>query len=474
MGRQRFKGVEGTGSGGMNRDDTICGVATAVGASGIGVIRVSGPGALAVLGRVAPGWHGRGPERALELHWIVDPSTGERLDRALVAAMPGPRSYTGEDVVEVQIHGGPAVARAVLRAVVAAGARQADAGEFTLRAFLNGRLDLAQAEAVAALVEASSDQARRVALRQLSGGVRERLGPVRQRCVSALAELEARLDFPEEELDMPGCRALARDVRGLEEEVGALLREGERGLRLREGVRVVLLGRPNVGKSSLLNRLLGVERAIVDEEAGTTRDYVEGELELSGVKICLVDTAGQTRRAKGAELQGVEQGWEQARVADEVLVVLNLAEGVTEDDWRVMDGLGEAGWAVVLNQVDRVTEAELRRSEELLRGRAEVAAVTSAVSGVGVEALLGWLEREVGLQEGASSLPVVTEERQVGLLKSCLAALGRARLGLEGGLPEELVAVDLRAAMEALGQVLGEGVAGEVLEAIFSRFCIGK
>lgn len=458
----------------MNRDDTICGVATAVGAAGIGVVRVSGSRALEILTRVAPGWRAKGAPRRLRLRWLVHPETGERVDRALVAAMPGPRSYTGEDVVELQTHGGSAVTRGVLGAVRAAGAREAEPGEFTLRAFLNGRIDLAQAEAVAALVEAATEGSRRAALRQLSGGLGDALAPIRERCVGALAEVEARLDFPEEELEPLEYGVLLRELDWMRGRVSALVREGELGVRLREGIRVVILGRPNVGKSSLLNRLLGRERAIVDDEPGTTRDYLEGEVILEGLRVCLVDTAGQRFEARGPERRGVERGLEQAEGADQVLVVVNLAEGIGREDLRIFEGLGGSRWAVVLNQVDRVGPATVARCKAEVGKRAEVLAVTSARTGEGIEDLRLGLAGHLGQREGAGTWPVVSERRQMVLLEECVVGLGRAREGLVGGAPEEVVAAELRVVLRALGALLGVGVGDEVLEAIFSRFCIGK
>jgi tRNA modification GTPase len=408
----------------------------------------------------------------LRLCNILDPGTRELLDRGLVVFLPGPGSYTAEDVVELHLHGGPAVVASVLAALGSIGLRPAGPGEFTLRAFLNGRIDLSEAEAVAALVEARSSQAARSALRQLRGGLAAALKPLRVAGIELLAELEASLDFPEEDLGVFRPEDQARRLSELERDIGALLGQAPLGRRLREGARVVIAGRPNVGKSSLMNALLGRERAIVHSAPGTTRDYLEDELVLGGVNITLVDTAGQRPSLLPEEAKGVELAKEQMSGADLVLYVFNLAEGITPEDDLLIKSLGDSSWVAVLNQRDRAGA----EAEEMARRRlGDAAVVTSATTGGGVDVLGLEILQRLGLgKDAGAEIPVITEARHVNALRQALERIREARLVLEAGLPHEVVALELRRGLEALGNLLGEGVGEALLDAIFSRFCIGK
>jgi tRNA modification GTPase len=454
-------------------NDTICAVATPPGASGIAVVRVSGPRAVEISHRLVPALGQGAPARRLRLCRVIRPADGEVLDRALVAVMPGPRSYTTQDVVELQLHGGTAVVAAVLTALVSAGARPARPGEFTLRAFLNGRIDLGEAEAVAALVEARSERAHRVALRQLDGGLRAAVEPLRRQGITLLAELEARLDFPDQELEALDGESVARGLTTLRRQLERLIAQGRAGRRLREGARVVLMGRPNVGKSSLLNALSGTERAIVHEAPGTTRDWIEQEITLEGMPVTVVDTAGQREACAEAEHLGVSRGREQAAGADLVLLVLNLAEGITDDDRRLLARLADASHGVVLNQSDRVDRDRRDQLRQALPA-AVVMGVTAAPRGWGIRALRRSLAERLGLGEQEVELPAITESRHEASLERARRAIVRAEALFTERNGEELIALELREAIQALGELMGAGVSEDVLETIFSRFCIGK
>jgi tRNA modification GTPase len=458
--------------------DVIVGLATPAGAAGVAVVRLSGDGVLAVGGRLADCLGQEVGDRRLRLCRVWHPVSREFLDQAMVCFMAGPRSYTGEDVVELQTHGGTATVAAVMGACLEAGARMARPGEFTLRAFLNGRIDLAEAEAVAGLVGAQSDRARRVALRQLHGGLGDVLGKIRRICVEVLAEVEARLDFPDEELaDLP-VEPLAKQLDKVGERLDALVAQAPAGRLAREGARVVLLGRPNVGKSSLLNALVGRSRAIVHASPGTTRDWLEDELALGGLRLTIVDTAGQRPGTEDdpAESMGALTAMDQARHADLVLLVINLVEGMTPADQRLLDQLGEQKVGVVLNQTDLVEPETLQRVADQVAGRClQVLGNTSAVTGDGVLALTEALrDRFDGGEVAFEELPLVSEQRHEESLRLARALVSDAGLGLRSAQSEELVALDLREATRALGSITGEGVTQDVLEQIFSRFCIGK
>lgn len=441
--------------------DTICAVATPRGDGAIGVVRLSGPRALswlrAVSGRV--GFEAR----RVSLVEIADPASGETIDRALVCWMPGPRSYTGEDLVEVYGHGGALNMARLLELFASLGARQAAPGEFTRRAFLNGRIDLSQAEAVAEVVSARSEAALRNAQAMLGGALGERIGAARGRIVELAAVLEASIDFAEETELAPSARELAARHEEAISELEELAGSYERGRRL-GGITVALVGPVNSGKSTLFNALLGRERAIVSAEEGTTRDYLEEEASWEGRRVRLVDTAGE--RAAG-ELQPLER--EGRRLAGERIGSCDIVV-------RVVDaavGGGTRGDAQLL----ALNKSDLLGAEALEEARARCSAehgalLLSALEGSGVEELREALVAFHG-EEGGEEVQV-TQQRQWNALRRAADALVEGkRAALEGSAPE-LVVEHAKAALEALEEITGERYTEEVLDAVFSRFCIGK
>ncbi len=455
--------------------DTIAAIATAPGTGAVGVVRVSGPRAYDVADAVfrpASGAlpSGVGPGRVLFGRVVTD---GEVVDEALLLTFRSPASYTGQDVVELQTHGGPAVLRRVLELCLAAGARAAGPGEFTLRAYLNGRLDLAQAEAVLDLVNASTEAARRHAAGGLTGALSRRVGEVQSDVTAAYAELQAGFDYPDEgvpeaRLQEPLRRALAR--------VDELLATAEAGRLTREGARLALLGRPNAGKSSLLNALLGYQRSLVSDVPGTTRDYLEAPLVLSGVPVTLVDTAGIRAAADALEASGVVMAREVAERADLRLLVLDSSRPLDEEDRdllrRFAPGGSSGGEGGRVRAVVVASKADLRAawSPADLRLRDEVPVVrVSSVTGQGLAELRDALADQL-VGDAAGAEVWVGNDRHV-------EALRRARASLAGALEhgEELAALDLQDALTALAAITGrEGVVEETLESIFSRFCVGK
>ncbi len=423
-------------------------------------MRVSGPGALAVLarvcGRAVESWEDR-----RVVHVVAcDVATGERLDEVLAVVMRAPRSYTGEHVAELHAHGGALNVARVLRAVLAAGARPAEPGEFTRRAFENGRMDLTQAEAVAAVIGASSERALRAAHEQLAGGLGDRVEALRAEVAGMLAEIEASIDFPEDGLEFASSARLAERVAATHAGVAALARTYGVGRALREGVTVALVGRPNVGKSSLLNALCGEERALVAAEAGTTRDWVEARVVWDGVEVTLVDTAGDREAGSDLERRGVALGKARATRADVVVQV---------EDASALRGAGvgadpdaSVGPLVAWNKIDLAP--------------APVCGLgVSATTGVGLEALrAAVLARVLGAASDGSDGALVATERQRAEVGGAGEALARAHEALVAARPIELAAADLRAAALALGRIHGVDVGAEVLAQVFARFCIGK
>lgn len=452
--------------------DTIAAIATPPGVGGVGIIRISGAHAVDVAGRVARGLDPDTPSHQLILRRLVD-ARGGVLDQALVVVMRGPRSFTGEDVVELHCHGGPVLLQMVLEAVLVAGARAAEAGEFTRRAFLHGRLDLVQAEAIADLVSAKSPASCRLAQRHLSGRLSRAIRDLRERLAHALSLVEAALDFSTEAhvyaLDRDWLR---RELDRLDADVLKLLASYDRGRLQREGVRCVIAGRPNAGKSSLLNALLEEERAIVSPVPGTTRDYIDAELQVDGLLFRLIDTAGLRVTTDPVEAEGSQRSRRLITEADLVLYVVDSSQPVSEEDLDAMretDRLGVLIW----NKVDLVPAGP----PPPIPSRGWVGPVEVALTRQGgIEAVrraLRQVARAAGLVSAESSA-TLSRARHRDALERARAHLRVASSATEADLEEELIALDLRLALDAVGEVVGDVTPDDILGRIFAEFCIGK
>ena len=448
-------------------EDTICALATPPGRGGVGVIRVSGPAAFAVVDRATwrpnhtpcAGWAGYTLHRADIVH-----PTGEVIDGVLLAVFHAPRSYTGEDVVEISAHGGPVPLGLILARLMQCGARMARPGEFTQRAFLNGKMDLAQAEAVGDLIAARTEQAYRLARRQSEGRLSRAVSEVRDIALGVLARIEASIDFPEDvgELDTDACRAALAEA---DKQVGVLLATAGSGILYREGLKVVLAGRPNVGKSSLLNALLRTNRAIVTPVPGTTRDSIEETLNLRGLPLRVVDTAGLREATDEVEQIGVARTRASLGEADIALLVLDASAGETEEDTALREELAPRPHILVWNKWD------------LMPGQDPPAegVVVSAATGWNLIALEDALaEAALGDRAPETEGTFVTHARHRQALHSASAHLAEAQKTLEAALPADFVSVDVRGALDALGEITGETATEDVISEIFSRFCIGK
>ncbi|MBT5414586.1 MAG: tRNA uridine-5-carboxymethylaminomethyl(34) synthesis GTPase MnmE [Rhodospirillaceae bacterium] len=457
----------------MTDGATIFARASGAGTAAVAIIRLSGPAAGAALLGLT-GFEALPPARRLSLAPLRDPISGEHLDEALVAWFPGPQSYTGEDMAEFQVHGGRAVVEGVLAALARRPeCRPAEAGEFTRRAFLNGRLDLTAVEGIADLVAAQTAAQRRQALRQAGGGLAALYEGWRAALVDAAAQFEAAIDFSDE-ADVPAA-ALAegdRRIAGLAGEIRAHLAGAERGERLRDGIVVAILGAPNVGKSSLLNRLAGREAAIVAETAGTTRDVVEVQMELDGLPVTIADTAGLRDARDGVEAEGVRRAAARAVAADVRLAVWDASRPETR---AVALGALEKGAAdgrsvalVVRNKGDLA--AGPGGPPMAVPGEPADEVTVSARSGAGMDALMTALMAAAARLAGDGRAAVPTRLRHRLALEACLTALDRVA---EAGLPE-LQAEDVRLASQALGRLTGRVDVEEVLDRIFADFCIGK
>ena len=458
----------------LSDHDTIAAIATPPGRGAIGIVRLSGPDALRIGEELFRGERGLTELKgfAAGLGWIED--RGERLDQALCLVMRAPRSYTREDVVEFHCHGGPEPLRRVIEAVLGRGARLAEPGEFTRRAFLAGRIDLSQAEAVAELIESRTAAQARAALQRLAGGLQDAIGRLREQVLELLAWLEAGIDFAEEE-DVPAISRpeLASRLSGLQAELQRLWRESERGRVVEEGLSVAIIGRPNVGKSTLMNALLREDRVIVTPHPGTTRDVVEESLNLNGRLVLLRDTAGIRESGDAIEQLSVERSWRAAAGADLVLLLLDGSAPLQPEDSILLAKLGDRPVLLALNKADLQPALREADANKLCPGAPVVS--ISALTGQG----LGQLEAKIIERfDSGQGLPaesaVLLNLRQRQSLRRAGEALDRAQAALEAKLSDEFVAADLRPALAALGEITGESVSDEILDLIFSRFCIGK
>lgn len=445
--------------------ETIYAPASGAAKAGIAVIRVSGPGAAAAVRALTPNAPFPQARRAVR-RVFCDPTDGRALDDGLLLWFPGPNSYTGEDAAELQIHGGPAVRAAVLSALAAVpGCRLAEPGEFTRRAFLNDRLDLSQAEGVIDLIEAETEAQRRQALRQADGALGRRCAAWAQRLLQLTAHAEAWIDFPDEDLPEETRTRNEIEMKRLIDELTQELESGRRAERLRDGVRVAIVGPPNAGKSSLLNRLAGREAAIVHARAGTTRDVVEVGLDLGGVPVTVADTAGLREAADEIEAEGVRRARAAAASSDIVLCVAAADDPAAEIIWAEAAGAyPNALLLAVLNKVDLASAVALEGvgPERLFR--------VSAATEQGLEGLVGAVTEAVGTAAGMSEEAGLTRARHREAATECLEALRRAA----GAPSPDLQAEDLRLALRAIGRITGKVDVEDLLDVVFRDFCIGK
>jgi len=456
----------------FREDTTIVAPATPGGTGAVSVVRLSGPDAFRVGGRLTGLSPSDASPRTLRRCPVRDAS-GEILDTALAVFFPEPHSFTGEDVVEIHLHGNPMVVETVVRAACAAGAVPAEPGEFSRRAFHRGKMDLTQAEGLCDLIAARTEAAARSALRQMRGGIREEIVPLRERLLSLLTLQEAAIDFAEED-DVPAItgRQLAERVSEIMERLEDLLRSYEAGRRFRDGATVVIAGVANVGKSRLLNRLAGEERAIVTETPGTTRDYLHADVAIGGVPVTLIDTAGLRETADPVEREGVRRSREIVSSADLVLFVLDGSRASTTEDRSAYEEVASLPHLVLLNKSDLAPAVE--GSGFAGTGKRGVLRL-SAKTGEGIGDLVAAVSREVAPAEGAIRTQApLTRARQRSAVERALSALSRAKAAAEEGLPLEFPAADVREAAGALAELLGEVAPEEVLDAIFGAFCVGK
>ena len=452
-------------------DDTIAAISTPIGEGGIAIIRVSGPNALAVGDRIFHSRDGRVSEfPSHTLHFGTIGRNGEMIDQVMLAVLRAPRTYTKEDTVEINCHGGVLTARKILALCLQSGARLAEPGEFTKRAFLNGRLDLTQAEAVMDLIRAKSDRAHTAAVRELEGHLSLKINQARERLITVLANIEAHIDFPEEDIAPETRETLLRSTEDVLGFVRSLLATAHEGKILREGISVAIVGRPNVGKSSLMNALIGSDRSIVTSVPGTTRDTIEETISISGIPFRLTDTAG-IRKSRGAVEQiGVARSRKVLDISEIVLLVLDSSKPLAAADRELIKQGRRKNTVVVLNKVD--LRNRLRLPKNLLPMKR---VHLSATTGIGLDTLRDkLLNIAYSGKVGTASVDVAINERQGALLRLSEQYLTESIQCFNSNQPLEIIAQQLRRGLDAIGEIIGKTATEDILSKVFSMFCIGK
>jgi tRNA modification GTPase len=448
-------------------DDTIVAIATPQGRGGIGVVRVSGPDALRVassLLRPAPE-----PARHATFARLIDTEAGRVLDQVVATWFAAPHSYTGQDVVEISAHGSPVLLARIVELAIGQGARLAEPGEFTFRAYLNERLDLPQAEAVADLVDAVTPLQARAAMDQLEGTLTGTIGRIDAALFDLSARLEASLDFPDEGFHFVSRSETAETIARIRKSLDTLAADGRAGRVIREGRTVVISGRPNAGKSSLFNALLGASRAIVTDIPGTTRDLLTERVDIDGLAITLVDTAGLRDARDTIEAEGVQRAHDARRVAALTLVVIDGSVALTDAD-RALAAAGDEPTLIVISKADL---PRAWQTSELGIGGAD-AVPASSMTGAGLAALRAHIARRLSDRDDLRDPPAISNVRHLALVDDARASMERAADALADGATEELVLIDLTRARRALEEVTGRRTSGDVIDEIFRRFCIGK
>jgi len=456
-------------------EETIAAISTPPGEGAIAIVRLSGNRAISLADEVFRGNCALSEAGSHTLHHgsVFDPRDGRAIDDVLAAVMRAPKSYTGEDMVEVSCHGGVLVTGKILQLLLRQGARLAAPGEFTRRAYLNGRMDLLQAEAVAEVIRSKSDLGLEIAQRQLKGGCSQRVESIRQDLVKALALIEAGLDFSDQELPAGMVERAQGPLMESREALAELLQGATFGRQLQEGFSVVLVGRPNVGKSSLFNALLGSNRVIVDAAPGTTRDSVSEQVTLQGLPVRLVDTAGLRDAVGTVEQEGVQRARRQMEGADLLVVILDGSERLTPEDSDILGQTADRQRLVVINKVDLPRALDEGPTGEMDVSRPLIE--TSAVYGQGIDTAIEAIGKALSNGNGmGGETPLVATMRHREILEQVLEAVRRAERGACNGAGEELIAEDVRRALEALSGMAGRTSDQEVLDQIFSTFCVGK
>ena len=458
-------------------DDDIAAISTPIGSGGIGIVRISGSGSVGIADKIFVSADGRKlcdkKSHTITYGHIVNPKTGETLDEVLVMLMLSPRTYTKENIVEINCHGGLLVTKKVLELVLNNGARLAEPGEFTKRAFLNGRIDLSQAEAVMDIIDSKTELSRKTAMNQLEGSIKQKVHGLREEILDMIAAIEAAIDYPEHDVEEETYSQMHKRITLLKSEIKKLIESADMGRIIREGVEAVILGKPNVGKSSLLNLLLMEERAIVTDIPGTTRDTVEEYMNLGGIPVKIVDTAGIRETGDKVEKIGVEKSRKCAEAADNIFMMIDASCPLSDEDMEILDFIKGRKAVILANKTDIDINIDV---DALCKYTdAENIIYISVKEGSGIEKLTErFKDMFLGGDVAAKESVLISNARHKNMLEKAMEALDRAIATIESGMPEDFISMDLQDALTALGEITGDSVDDEIIDRIFTRFCLGK
>lgn len=454
--------------------DTIAAISTPPGEGGISIVRVSGDQAVEIAQKIYKGKDlTKVPTHTINYGHIYDPTDNSLVDEVMVSVMRAPKTFTREDVVEINTHGGIVPTNKVLQLLIGAGARMAEPGEFTKRAFLNGRIDLTEAESVMDLIRAKTDKAMQVAVNQLDGNLNHLISNLRQEILDALAQVEVNIDYPEYDTEQMTTKMLLEKARLVGSNIDSLLKTADSGEILQHGLATAIVGKPNVGKSSLLNRLLDEDKAIVTDVAGTTRDVVEQYVNIDGVPLKLIDTAGVRDTKDKVEKIGVERSIKALNEADLVILVLDSSRKLEDDDIELLDATKDKRRIIIFNKNDLVpviTPDDVKQLKD-----DDIILVTSAIKNDGIDTIKQTIGKifNAGIEDSSTDV-IITSARQAGLLRQAKANLNDVISGIEAGMPIDLVQIDMTSCWDTLGEITGESYPDELITQLFSQFCLGK
>ena len=449
-------------------NDTICAISTALGVGAISIIKVSGNEAISIVDNLFSGNIKDANSHTIHYGYIID--NEEKIDEVLVSVMKAPKTFTCEDVVEINCHGGIATTNKVLELLLIHGCRMAEPGEFTKRAFLNGRIDLMEAEAVSDLINGQTEEARKIAISQLNGSGSKLISNLRSDLVNIISNIEVNIDYPEyNDIYEVTIRDIKEKIGYFNDKLSKIVEEYENGKILTNGIKTVIVGRPNVGKSSILNRLLNDNKAIVTDIPGTTRDIVEGSISFDGILLNIIDTAGIRETSDVVEKIGVEKSLSKIDEADLVLIILNNNEELTKDDLDIIEKTKDKPSIIVINKNDLESKIDINK----LKNREVI--YTNTIDIDGIESLKNKISKMFKLEElKQKDYNYITNVRQIAKIKECLSKINEIRESLKNETPLDMIEIDLKSIWNILGEIIGKSYSEELLDELFSKFCVGK